>query len=213
MLLTPHIVRTHELTAEDLAPIFIGTQQNVGLGGPPPLIAPQPAGEPPARRPPRRRARRRRSGESPAAGRAAPPAAAPAGVQPTNPAAAGRDVTVPTSSRRRCRPRRLPPAGTAPPAGDRAAGRRRAAGSRRPATPPRAGAAGAGRTGPGRATAGADHRHAAGHGFRVAGGPYTVPRSINNASRVSTITLTVTYNPAVLRVRTVQDGTFMRQGA
>jgi hypothetical protein len=26
------------------------------------------------------------------------------------------------------------------------------------------------------------------------------------------LTLTVTYNPAVLRVRTVQDGTFMRQG-
>ena len=47
MLLTPHIVRTHELTAEDLAPIYIGTQQNVGLGGPPPLIAPLPADEPP----------------------------------------------------------------------------------------------------------------------------------------------------------------------
>ena len=38
MLLTPHIVRTHELTVDDLAPIYIGTQQNVGLGGPPPLI-------------------------------------------------------------------------------------------------------------------------------------------------------------------------------
>ncbi len=39
-----------------------------------------------------------------------------------------------------------------------------------------------------------------------------MPVSINNASRVSSLTLTVTYNPAVLRVRTVQDGTFMRQG-
>ena len=38
MLLTPHIVRTHELTASDLAPIFIGTQSNIGLSGPPPLI-------------------------------------------------------------------------------------------------------------------------------------------------------------------------------
>ena len=47
MLLTPHIVRTHELTAEDLAPIFIGTQQNVGLGGPPPLIARAAASPPP----------------------------------------------------------------------------------------------------------------------------------------------------------------------
>src|SRR4029450_662525 len=48
--------------------------------------------------------------------------------------------------------------------------------------------------------------------FRVAGGPYTVPISINNVSRLSAMTLTVTYNPTVLRVRTVQDGTFMRQG-
>jgi len=48
--------------------------------------------------------------------------------------------------------------------------------------------------------------------FRVAGGPYTVPVSINNVSRLSVMTLTVTYNPNVLRVRTAQDGTFMRQG-
>jgi general secretion pathway protein D len=48
--------------------------------------------------------------------------------------------------------------------------------------------------------------------FRLAGGPYTVPLSVNNASRLSTLTLTVTYNPNVLRVRNVQDGTFMRQG-
>jgi hypothetical protein len=48
--------------------------------------------------------------------------------------------------------------------------------------------------------------------FQVAGGPYTVPLSINNASRASVMTLTVTFNPNVLRVRTVQDGTFMRQG-
>ncbi len=39
MLLTPRIVRTHELTLPDVSPIFIGTQQNLGLGGPPPLIA------------------------------------------------------------------------------------------------------------------------------------------------------------------------------
>jgi len=40
-----------------------------------------------------------------------------------------------------------------------------------------------------------------------------VPLSVNNAQRLSTLTLTVTYNPAVLRVRNVQEGTFMRQGA
>ena len=48
--------------------------------------------------------------------------------------------------------------------------------------------------------------------MQVAGAPYTIPLSINNASRVSVITLTLTYNPAVLRVRSVQDGLFMRQG-
>ena len=47
MLLTPHIVRTHELTVDDLAPMYIGTQQNVGLTGPPPLIQPPAIEEPP----------------------------------------------------------------------------------------------------------------------------------------------------------------------
>jgi hypothetical protein len=36
--------------------------------------------------------------------------------------------------------------------------------------------------------------------------------SINNAQRLSVMTLTLTYNPSILRVRTIQDGTFMRQG-
>jgi hypothetical protein len=48
--------------------------------------------------------------------------------------------------------------------------------------------------------------------FQVAGGPYTVPVSVNNASRLSVMTLTITFNPSILRVRSVQDGTFMRQG-
>ena len=48
--------------------------------------------------------------------------------------------------------------------------------------------------------------------FRVAGGPYTVPLSVTNASQLSSVTLTITYNPAALRVRTVQEGSFMRSG-
>jgi hypothetical protein len=44
------------------------------------------------------------------------------------------------------------------------------------------------------------------------GGPYTVPISITGASQISSVSLTVTYNPALLRVRTVQEGSFMRQG-
>jgi hypothetical protein len=48
--------------------------------------------------------------------------------------------------------------------------------------------------------------------FRVGGGPYTVPISISGASRVSNLSLTITFNPAVVRVRTVQEGSFMRSG-
>jgi hypothetical protein len=48
--------------------------------------------------------------------------------------------------------------------------------------------------------------------MRVGSGPYTIPISIANATRVSTLTLSITYNPALIRVRNVQEGTFMRQG-
>ena len=48
--------------------------------------------------------------------------------------------------------------------------------------------------------------------FRVGGGPYTLPISVTNASRLSSMSLTVTFNPSVVRVRTVQEGSFMRSG-
>ena len=48
--------------------------------------------------------------------------------------------------------------------------------------------------------------------FRVGGGPYLVPISITNASQLSGVTLTVTYNPAVIRLVNVQEGSFMRAG-
>jgi general secretion pathway protein D len=53
---------------------------------------------------------------------------------------------------------------------------------------------------------------APGNDFRVGAGPYTVPIAMTGASRVSNVSLTVTFNPAVLRVRTVQEGSFMRSG-
>src|SRR4029079_10833499 len=46
MLITPHIIRDHDLSKEDVGSIYIGTQANVGLTGPPPLIAPQPEAAP-----------------------------------------------------------------------------------------------------------------------------------------------------------------------
>ena len=48
--------------------------------------------------------------------------------------------------------------------------------------------------------------------FRVGGGPYTVPVSIAGVSQLSTISLTLFFDPNVVRVRTVQEGSFMRQG-
>ena len=85
MLLTPHVVRAHSMTAKDFLPLFVGTQGNLGLAGPPPLIqapgqgAAQPAGPPGAAAPrrlwpdPRHRARfpRRRPRGRPDAGRPA----------------------------------------------------------------------------------------------------------------------------------------------
>jgi hypothetical protein len=39
-----------------------------------------------------------------------------------------------------------------------------------------------------------------------------VPVSVAGASRLSTLSLTVTFNPAALRVRAVQEGSFFRTG-
>jgi type II secretory pathway component GspD/PulD (secretin) len=208
MLLTPRVIRTHELTAEDLAPIFIGTQQNVGLGGPPPLIAP-PAAEPAA--PPAATATPQTPTVAGRPGEQLPPVAAPAGTQNPNPPVPAGGATRPGIQPP---PPTTPPAGTVPPTTP-------PAGTVPPTTPP------AGTTPPRDPNAplppvpgvpGTTATPAqiivtpAGSEFRVAGGPYLTPISINNASRLSTLTLTVTFNPAVVRVRNVQEGTFMRQG-
>jgi len=159
MLLTPRIVRTRELSQTDLSPIFIGTQQNIGLGGPPPLIAPPDAPVAPA---------------VPGADGAAPAPAAPAGGVSAVPAGSAAAPVAPAQAT--ATPGIVGPA--------RAAG---AAGASVVLTPP-------------------------GGEFRVGGGPYTVAVSATDASRLSSVTLTVTYNPSVLRVRTVQEGSFMRAG-
>jgi general secretion pathway protein D len=204
MLITPHIVRDHELTTQDVGSVYIGTQANVGLSGPPQLIAPQPQPEPQApaggTTPPVQ------PGQiNPApAGVPAPPIGAPAGVPPLNPPGVPGTAPVPSPAGTSPVPGVVPPGqppvvvqpapATTPPVRD----------TTPPVTPP-------GGTPTPPATA-AQIVITSPPSMTVASGPYTVPISINNASRLSTITLSVTYNPAVLRVRTVSDGTFMRQG-
>ena len=180
MLLTPRIVRTQEITASDISPIFIGTQQNLGLGGPPPLIAPQPEPEPPA----------------------APPAVVP---QPPGAAGGGVSIIPPGSS---------PIPGTtavqaAPAPANPNAATPQGAAAPVPAAPPAATPA----ANPPVASAGAQIVVTPpGTDFRVGGGPYTVAVSATNASRLSGLSLTITFNPSALRVRAVQEGSFMRAG-
>ena len=161
MLLTPRIVRTHELTADDVAPLFIGTQNNLGITGPPPLIAV--GGEPPA--------------PAQAAVIAAPPQpevgpAVPVGGVPT-----GVGVLPPGSS--------TVPGTTNLTAA--APANQRAASGQIIVSPP--------------ATE-----------FRIGSGPYNVPISIAGASQISNVSVTVTYNPAVIRLRATAEGSFMRAG-
>jgi general secretion pathway protein D len=217
MLLTPRIIRTHELSQTDVSPIYIGTQQALGLGGPPPLIAAQPEATEPA----------------PAAGAAAPsmtvppgggtpaPVTAPAagtpapalvppippggGVAPQLPPGSSPipgTTTQPPPPPQGTTGQTVPPvpAPTEPPQSTLPPP---AATPQTLATPP-AGTAAAG--------GGQVFLSPPGTDFRVGGGPYTVPVSITGASMVSGMTLTVTFNPSALRVRSIQEGSFMRSG-
>jgi general secretion pathway protein D len=218
MLITPHIVRSHELTAEDVASIFIGTTANVGLSGPPPLIAPQPEAPPapaaPAGPP-------RQPGAS-APGAQGPPVASPPGAQTSTPppppgTSPVPGFTPPATQPVPGAPPTVTPAPGTPPGGTPIVTPGAPGTPPVPATPPvRDVPPPAGPpvpAGPPTTSTPAQIIITPGLGeFRVASGPYTTAVSINNAARISTMTLTVTYNPAILSVRTVQDGTFMRQG-
>ena len=179
MLLTPRIIRTHEYTTRDLSPIYVGTNQNFGLTGPPPLIAAPPV-EP----------------EVPGA----PGAAAPAPIVPPQ------GLPVPTAP-----PGGTPGQVTSP---TQQAQPQPAAPVQGQTVPPDAGQAQRDLTAPTTTTLAPPAQisvTAPAGEVRVAAGPYLVPIYVSNVSRASTVTLTVTYNPAVLRMRTVQEGSFLRQ--
>ena len=161
MLLTPRIVRTHELTVQDVSPVFIGTSQNMGVTGPPPLIQ----------------------------STAAATGLAPSGFGPSAAALPiGEDPTTAVGGDNERSPRPVFPAESTPTPtflpGDLRPTFGAAINVNTPATD-----------------------------FMVGGGPYTVPISIRGASQLSTLSLSLTFDPSLLRVRTVQEGSFMNQGS
>jgi general secretion pathway protein D len=200
MLMTPRIIRSHELTQKDLEALFIGTSTNLGIGGPPPLIAPSPVdpalttpGNAPAGAPGALPPGAFAPNPNPAAPPGAPPAGAPLGNPNTPqppPGAPRSELPGPASSPPPSpTPQPLPPTATASTASSQTGG----------AT---------GALGP------------AGSGTQIIVAPsntdmragntgYTVALQVANASRLSSVALTLTYNPAALRVRSVQQGFFM----
>jgi general secretion pathway protein D len=210
MLLTPHIVRTHEITEEDLKAIYIGSQQNLGVGGPPPLIAQPQVNEPVA--PPQAAAGAQATTPSttptPGSPVPSPPGTAQVAVPPGTTPVPGTVLAPP-------QPAQPPPSNivvatpeptAVPPQPPPATGTPTGA-----TTPPPAAADTAPTTIPGLGLAQVIVSPP-GPTFRVGGGPYTVPISITDATRLSTITLTLTFDPTKLRVRSVNEGSFMRAG-
>jgi hypothetical protein len=208
MLLTPRVVRAPDITETDLRPIYIGSQQNLSLGGPPPLIAqpvpdttPAPAPAPSPSPGPGLPGIGQTTpqgtitvppGATPIPGTVVvPPAPAPAAPPPTPaPTPPPQAQAAPASP---TPPPANPESGTPPPAAAAPAA------SNPPITSPGIGMAQVIISPP--ATA-----------LRVGQGPYNIPISITGAQRLSTVTLTMVFDPAKLRVRTVQEGSFLRAG-
>ena len=178
VLLTPRIVRTHEITQRDIDPLFIGTPLNLGLGNPTllaPPLAPQaaaPGAVPPA---------------TAAAGAGTTPSLAPAAAAPGQPGQTPASAT--------------PVAGAAP-------------GAANPGLPPtprdQSAPPVAGTPTPNAVPTGGQIMLAPqAVDVRVGNGALAVPIVVTDVARLSSATLTITYNPAVLRVAAVQQGNFI----
>jgi general secretion pathway protein D len=192
MIITPHIVRSHELNAADLRPLYIGTGSAIGLGTPQLLSEDALAGTSPAAP----------AGAAPVTTPGTTPGAAPLQSPATNPPATspGAPGAAPTGA----------PGGST--GGSAPAGR--APGI----VPIEAVPSGA----PGSAPAASPVRISigpppGGPGGTVApgSGPFALPIQIANATDVANVTLTITYNPGVLTTPVAGQGgtgSFMRQG-
>ena len=170
MVITPRILRSQELTAADLAPMYVGTGGNFGATMTPPLITSQPV----------------------SGGGTTPPVATPPAQAQTPPTVGGAAPPPPTTT--------APPPATPPAGGGRAvgivpvtAGDPVAA----PAPPPATGPARLALTVPSTP-------------LQMGGQPYNVPVTLSNAAGLSSVSLTITYNPAVLRATVVNEGSVLR---
>lgn len=200
MLLTPHIVRSNDLTEQDLKPIFIGPQTAYNVGGTPPLLAPPP-GAAPAGAPGTAPAQ---PTSTPAIGSQTPQGtiAVPAGATPVP-----GTVVVPT-----------PPPAPVPPSQPQAAAvppPETPQPSASPAQPPRDVTSAASEVPP-TSSPGLGGAQVIisppGGGLHVGQGPYNIPLSVTGAQRLSMVTLTLTFDPGILKVRSVQEGSFLRSG-
>jgi general secretion pathway protein D len=195
MLLTPHVVRGPEITEADLRPIFIGSQQNLALGGQPPLLAP-PAPAEPAPAP-------ATAGTNPAIGQQTPRGtiAVPQGATPIPGTVVVPNPPPPTS----------PPPFAAPPPVVTPAPQAAAPPPTAPPASTQSDPPAQATTSPGFGVAQVIVSPPAGV-LHVGQGPYNVPISVTGAQRLSTVTLTLTFDNRFLKIRTVQEGSFLRSG-
>ncbi len=188
MIVTPYIIRSREITADDLRPLYIGSGTNFGGGNPPSLVSPDAP-------PPLPLAGAGGATQPPPPGGATPPPGGAVPPPPTPPPAGQAGATPPPGQ-----------AGGMPPAlaAGGAAGGARAPGvvALQPVTSPPAP----------QATPAQLVISSPAAEFQMGGAPYSVPINISNVSQLGTITVTVTYDPAVLKADAVVQGSFMQQG-
>ncbi len=199
MLLTPHIVRGPDITEQDLKPIYIGSQQAYSVGGLPPLLAPPPEAAPAAAP-----ASPGQASPTPSLGQQTPQGtiAIPPGASPVP-----GTVVVPNTP--------PSPAATPTPTPQPQSATPTPAAPATPAAPPRdvtsTSAESPAISSPGLGGAQVIVSPPSG-ALRVGQGPYNIPLSVTGAQRLSTVTLTLTFDPRILKVRSVQEGSFLRAG-
>jgi len=158
MIVTPHIIRSRDITAEDLKPFYVGTSNNLGASTAPGLVSQAP-----------------------------PPAPAPTGTPIPGAPPVPTPTPTPTPAAPTPTPTATPRAVAIEPANSAPSSQPPASSAQILMTVPAA-------------------------ELQKGGEPYTMPVSIMNATQLSAVTLTITYDPKVLKAVAVSQGTLMSQG-